>query len=192
MTKIKKIEHQLNKKHKIDYPVKYLFIGTFNPEGGDLVNYYYGREKNQTWKLISSIIGEDFNVNNATFLQQLKKHGIACLDIINSVEKKDGTFFTKDETDKITGKGYSDSKIINGKIKRTYNTDKINNIISANPGVRVYSTWGKGSRLKDWKAEVSKIPCTGNLVSPSLISRVPKGEKKFEYMLKDWHSKIVK
>ena len=54
-----------------DWEVKHLLIGTFNPEkiseGGVSVNYYYGRQKNQTWKLLSNIFCCDLNPNSEDF-----------------------------------------------------------------------------------------------------------------------------
>ncbi len=43
----KKISHQLaNEKFFIpDWPLKHLFLGTFNPSGGETVSYFYGRKK---------------------------------------------------------------------------------------------------------------------------------------------------
>ncbi|WP_289060370.1 hypothetical protein [uncultured Zobellia sp.] len=58
-----KINHQfLNMPfYTPDWEISHLFLGTFNPEGGDNVNYFYGRSKNKTWKLLSEIFNEDFN-----------------------------------------------------------------------------------------------------------------------------------
>jgi hypothetical protein len=91
----------------------------------------------------------------------------------------------------ILGKGYSDSKIINNKVTRVYNTETIINIISENPGIKVYSTWGKGSNLTEWETETRKIKNLINLVSPSMAAKVPKGSEKYKYMLSDWQSKIT-
>jgi hypothetical protein len=168
-----KIYHQLNKLIP-NWEVKHLFIGTFNPDGGDSVSYFYGREKNFCWKLLSEVFNEDFNPKNPIFFQLLERYKIACMDMIQSVLRNDNKEFTKDELASIIGKGYSDSKIINGSIKRVYNTLEIQKIIAVN-NCNVYSTWGKGSNLKDWKNEISKISFTANLVSPSPVARVPKG-----------------
>jgi hypothetical protein len=49
------IYHQLCKEEFYipNWEIKYLFLGTFNPDGGQKVNYYYGRNSNQTWKILS-------------------------------------------------------------------------------------------------------------------------------------------
>jgi hypothetical protein len=167
-----------------NWKIKHLFIGTFNPKGGEKVNYYYGRDKNQTWKLLSEIFEENLNPNNDDFFHLLKKHGIACMDLIHSVE------FEISKKEFITGKGYSDTKIINNSVKRIYNTANILSTIENNLGVQTYSTWGKGSKIKNWVFEVNKIPNLINLASPSFAAKVEKGVEKYPYMFNDWNSKI--
>ena len=82
------------------------------------------------------------------------------MDLILSLDIKD--------VDKkyIIGKGYSDSRIINKSVKRVYNTENIKDIINKNPDVQLYSTWGKGSNLNDWRNEIKKLPTITKLVSP--------------------------
>lgn len=182
-----KITHQLESKDYYipKWSLKYLFIGTFNPEGGDAVAYYYGREKNKFWPILRELTGLDFDLNNpAKFYNEIKQAGIGCIDMIHAVE------LPEKQAEYITGKGYSDSKIINNKVARIYNTQKINELISKNPGVNVLSTWGQGSNLSEWKNEVEKIQNVVPLVSPSMAARVPKGTKKFQFMVDDWRSKI--
>jgi hypothetical protein len=184
---MKTVKHQLaNKDFYIpQWPVKHLFLGTFNPEGGDPVHYYYGRSKNQLWPLLRELTGSDFQLDDSTtFFSDLKNHGIACMDMIHAVSVPD------EDLDYVFGKGYSDTKIINGYTEREYNTSKINQVIEQNPGVKVYSTWGKGQPLMEWTNEVAKIEGIVPLASPSMAARIPKGEKKFGYMLNDWSSKI--
>ncbi|MDD2445839.1 MAG: hypothetical protein PHX09_03410 [Clostridia bacterium] len=163
-----------------DWQINYLFLGTFNPESGEKVNYFYGRHRNQTWKILSNIFNVNFDLNDKVlFLNQLKNYKIACLDVINSVD------IPNDQISHII----KDSAIINNFVKREYNTDNILNIISKN-NCKVFSTWGKGSNNKDWLDEISKIPNIIPLVSPSMAAYVPKGTIKFDYMLSDWSNKI--
>lgn len=178
--------HQFSEKNFYlpKWKIKHLFIGTFNPLGGEKVNYYYGRDKNQTWNLLSDIFKEKFNPKNDDFFYLLEKHGIACMDLIHSIE------FDENEKEYIVGKGYQDSKIINNRVKRVYNTSEILSIIEKNPGIQTYSTWGKGSIIKNWMFEVNKIPNLKSLVSPSFAAKVSKGVEKYPYMLDDWSSKI--
>lgn len=191
---MKIINHQLFEKNIVEpnWEVKHLFIGTFNPQGGQPVNYYYGRESNYFWKILSKIFKDDFNpysCNNIDdFYIKLKRHKIACIDIINSLE------FDEEQvnTENITGNGYSDNKIINNKVTRNYNTELISNIIQNNSCINFYSTWGKGSKLKNWTREIESLP-EGiiNLVSPSRVARVPQGNNKFEYILKNYSANII-
>jgi hypothetical protein len=166
------------------WPIKYLFIGTFNPEGGKEVKYYYGRDKNQTWNILSDVFSCKLYQADSDFMGKIQNLGIGCVDLIKSVE------FDESLTDEILGKGYKDSKIINNRVVRHYNTNKILELIESNPGVKMYSTWGKGSNLKDWYHEVVKLGEICNLASPSLAARVPKGVNKYNFILNDWKSKI--
>jgi hypothetical protein len=181
------IEHQFKKENFFipKWGIKHLFIGTFNPSGGEGVNYYYGRERNKTWELLSVIFKEELDPKTSDFSIKLKKHGIACMDLIDTVKAD------KNQISKILGEGYKDSEIINNSVKREYNTKQILNVINSNPSIKVYSTWGKGSILKEWVDEVDKIENIIRLVSPSMAAKVPKGNKKFEYMIEDWTQKIT-
>ena len=183
----KPINHQLHKEPFTipNWEVKHLFIGTFNPSGGEKVDYNYGRPRNQFWKLLSEIFNTEFILNDKDFLNKLQENGILCLDLINSVE------IDVELESSVIGKGYSDTKIINNKVSRVYNTENIQSVINKNRNIRVYSTWGKGSDIKDWKKEVEKLSNLIPLVSPSMAARVPKGSNKYNYMLADWNNKII-
>ncbi len=119
------------------------------------------------------------------FLYKLKKHKIACMDIIKSAS------VPEEKISSINGKGYSDSKLINNSIQRDYNTQNILNTISQNKNITIYSTWGSGPKLTNWTDEVGKIKNITPLVSPSMAARVPLGTEKFKYMLDDWSKKIT-
>jgi hypothetical protein len=138
----------------------------------------------QTWNLISNIFSSDFNPNSKDFFTLLTKNKIACVDMINQLSA------TENRVDKIIGEGYKDTEIINTSVTRIYNTEAILKIINENKDIKVYSTWGNGSTLKEWKDETARLGELITLVSPSLAARVPKGAKKFDYMLKDWKEKM--
>lgn len=163
-------------------------MGTFNPLGGQKVNYYYGRETNQTWNMLSRLFNQSFVTTDfERFKLQLQSTGIACMDLIHSLNAPE------DKLKSILGKGYSDSKIINKSVVRDYNTDRILKVIQANKDIVVYSTWGKGPSLNEWTSNVEQIQREQkiiNLVSPSLVARVPKGKSKYEFMFSDWSQKI--
>ena len=180
------VKHQFSNEifYVPNWEVEHLLLGTFNPEGGEKVKYFYGRNKNRTWELLSEIFGENLNPKDDCFFDLIKQKGIACMDMIDSVE------FNKNQRDYILGKGYSDNKIINNRVVRKYNTNSILSIIKNNPGIKVYSTWGNGSKLKSWNLEINKIDGLINLASPSMAARVEKGVDKYLFMLNDWMSKI--
>ena len=173
------------------WEIKHLFLGTFNPmpanggSEGQKVNYFYGRERNQTWKLLSEIFQITFDVNAKDFKQKLVESKIACMDMLNSVICEDALL------PDILGQGFKDAAIINNKVKRTYNTQSITETIQKNSGIIVYSTWGKGSSIKEWIIETEKIKNITPLASPSLAAKVPKGTKKYEYMLENWKKNIL-
>lgn len=184
-----KIQHQLLDLNIFtpEWNVKHLFLGTFNPKGGDSVNYFYGRSRNQTWPTLSKIFKTELNPNNPDFFEKIKTLQIACMDMISSVEASEHLL------SQILGNGYSDSKIINGYTKREYNTNNIINIIKKNNGVNVYSTWGAGANLKEWKSEIMKINQVKQitpLASPSLVARVPLGTNKIDYIFQNWENSI--
>jgi hypothetical protein len=183
---ITKIKHQFKNCnfYKPNWEIKLLFVGTFNPDGGENVPYYYGRKKNKMWDLLSDILKIQFSTEDKDFLDKLQKARIACIDLVDEIEAPNNLI------NYIIGKGYKDSAIINKKVKRKYNTELINEIISCNPGVCVFTTWGKGSNLKEWKTEVAKLGKLVSLISPSMAARVPKGMKKYGYMLNDWSIKL--
>ena len=97
---------------------------------------------------------------------------------------------SEDRSDRIIGKGYKDTEIINESVKRSYTTEAIIEIINKNKNIKVYTTWGNGSKLKEWRGETAKLGGVIKLKSPSLAARVPKGSIKFDYMLDDWSEKI--
>lgn len=180
------IEHQFKNKefYLPNWEVEYLFVGTFNPSGGEKVSYYYGRKRNRFWKLLSEVFKTELIPDSIDFFEKLKRHKIGCVDLINSVQTNGY------DLDKITGKGFKDSNIINSTVERIYNTQSILSIIENNEKIKVYSTWGKGPKLKEWREEVEKIPMIINLPSPSPAARVEKGFSKLDYVNKKWKELI--
>ncbi|GAB2498887.1 hypothetical protein GCM10027164_33640 [Algoriphagus taiwanensis] len=161
-------------------------MGTFNPTGGKKVLVHYGRSRNQTWKLLSEIFNVNFDPSIPEIHEKMKMMGIACLDLIESVE------VSPEFSHKITGESYSDSNLFNRLVKRNYkDIDDLNKFLDIHPDICVFSTWGKGPQNPEWRKLISQInKKIIPLVSPSLVAAVPKGKKKFEYMLEDWKAKI--
>jgi hypothetical protein len=165
-----------------NYPTKILLLGTFNPKCGEQVIVHYGRSRNQTWTVLSAILKENFDPNITSIHQKMKEHGIACVDIIQSLDVPENL------VQGICGKGYSDAKLFTKLINRNYiDINKLNDFIAKNNGICVFSTWGKGSSLRKeaWDF-IDKIKQLHPLVSPSLAARVPRGKNKFEYILGNW------
>src|SRR4051812_20973554 len=88
------------------WEIKHLFLGTFNPSGGEAVKYYYGRGKNQTWPLLSTLFKTKFDPGHKDFIELIEEHGIACVDMIHEL-----TIPFKDVSG-VLGKGYKDTNII--------------------------------------------------------------------------------
>lgn len=169
-----------------NYPTKILLLGTFNPSCGEQVIVHYGRKRNKTWPVLSAILNEDFDTKRASIHEKMNAHGIACIDIIQSVDVPENL------VQGICGKGYSDSKLFDKSITRNYiDINKLNDFIAKNSGICVFSTWGKGSSLKKeaWDY-INKIKQLQPLVSPSLAARVPKGERKVEYIIRKWTASL--
>jgi len=165
-----------------NYPIKILLLGTFNPKCGEPVLVHYGRKRNKTWTILSAILEESFDPNSASIQDKMKAHGIACVDIIQSVDVPENL------AQGICGDGYSDSKLFAKSITKNYiDINELNDFISKNYGICVFSTWGKGSsfRKEAWE-RIDNIKQLRPLVSPSLAARVPKGEKKLSYMIRNW------
>ena len=56
-----KTNHQLLGKESFipNWECKTIVLGTFNPEGGKPVNYFYGRKSNYFWRAVSLIDNKD-------------------------------------------------------------------------------------------------------------------------------------
>ena len=59
-----------------NWEVKHLFIGTFNPSGGETVPYYYGRKRNRFWKLLSEVFEIELDPNSESFFDDIKNPGL--------------------------------------------------------------------------------------------------------------------
>ena len=151
-----------------NWDIKFLFIGTFNPSGGESVSYYYGRKRNRFWKLLSEVFKQDFNPKNDSFFSDIKKYKIGCVDLIGSV--------TLDEkySNLILGKGYKDSELFKSNIIKSYNTNEILKLILNNGLNRVYFTNSGKSFNKEQKLELKKIEKEFEVIylcSPSPVNR---------------------
>lgn len=148
--------HQF-KNHKFYIPkhdLKYLFVGTFNPEYGRKVPYYYGRKSNYFWKIISNIFNIDINPFEDNFFKKLEDLKIGCVDIVDNVIYEKEKYHSL-----INGEGYPDEVIFKKKnnITINYNTQQIIDVVKKNNLKKIYIT-NKGDVFrKEQKLEIKKI-----------------------------------
>lgn len=126
--------HQLlNKSFFIpNWDCKTLVLGTFNPEGGAPVNYFYGRNSNYFWKAISVIDGrsehfyhEKISNDQNDHIVLMKKNKFGCADIIKSID------CPNESIGRINGGGYSDQFIFSGNVIRQYNFEDLKKYINS-------------------------------------------------------------
>jgi len=165
-----------------NWEVKHLFIGTFNPSGGETVPYYYGRKRNRFWKLLSEVFEIELDPNSESFFDDIKKLKIGCIDLINSI-----TFEEKYKED-VLGKGYKDSVLFKKNIEKSYNTSEILKFISENDLTQVYFTNSGSSLNKEQKLELKKIDEVCKVVY--LCSPSPVNPKRSQ-CLEDYKQKII-
>lgn len=136
------INHQLlNNNFLPNWKIKTLVLGTFNPEGGDIVDYFYGRNRNNFWKALAELQKLQRNSYYQNFEEKLKCMKLfefGCTDIIRSV------VVNENYIQNIIGNGYSDNKLFNlANVHRTYQMDIIKNYLIKNEVKKVINTWGK-------------------------------------------------
>ena len=160
------INHQLLSKEYFipNWECNTLFLGTFNPAGGEEVNYFYGRNSNNFWKAISRLFNkqEDGHFHNlmvsnfCEFIQFMKDNKFGCVDIIRSV------VVNVDCEENITGKGYSDQNLFNmTHVARNYNFEEIENyIINKETVTTIINTVGQrfdNMQPKELKIQLTKF-----------------------------------
>lgn len=117
------INHQfLNKEWFLpNWECATLIIGSFNPEDGEKVDYFYGRKRNKFWKCIHKIYNPNQNVsehNNKVDIDLLKTNLIGCADLIRSIEMKEKVLPNDKQI-------YKDSKLILKSNHIEFNTEHI-------------------------------------------------------------------
>ena len=160
------INHQLLSKEYFipNWECNTLFLGTFNPAGGEEVNYFYGRNSNNFWKAISKLFNkqEDGHFHNlmvsnfCKFKQFMIDNKFGCVDIIRSV------VVNIDCEENITGKGYSDQNLFNmTHVARNYNFEEIENyIINKETVTTIINTVGQrfdNMQPKELKIQLTKF-----------------------------------
>lgn len=181
---LKTTNHQF-KGHQFYVPkheLKYLFIGTFNPEFGDKVPYYYGRKSNYFWEVISNIFNTVINPFEENFFKKLEDLKIGCLDIVDSLT------YEEKYHELINGKGYADEVIFKKKnnIKINYNTNQIIDLVKKNRLKEIYIT-NKGDVFrKEQILEIKSINNFCNIINISSPSQYNVHKKGVENVIDDW------
>lgn len=138
-----------------DWPIKTLVLGTFNPDCGEKVDYFYGRCRNNFWRAIEHIEELDYrslfnNLNGK--IQIMEKYHFGCTDIISSIE------FNPNIRNKICGEGYSDSVLFTKKfVKIHYQFDQIIDFIAQQKVKKVIHTWGTRKNPREFKILVQNF-----------------------------------
>ena len=149
------------------WELDYLFIGTFNPSGGEKTPYFYGRKKNRFWKLLSELFETDLDPKHDSFFAKLEKLKMGCVDLIDSIA------YPEDYADRLLGKGYSDGVLFLSDIEKTYNTKNILALIHHNGLRKVYFTNSGKSLRKEQRLELDEIQKVCEVIylcSPSPIN----------------------
>ncbi len=176
------------------WPVKFLFLGTFNPSGGAVLDYYYRRPYNGCWDILKTYFDPDNNYPIDTYeglLKFMKTFGIGCIDIIKTVECPD------DYADRIIGQGYSDSALFRVQgLTRDYNYLTIQDFISEQPiKPCVFSTWGQRANPNEFLNTLNEFLqyCNINNISFKRLSS-PSGRKyrgnNIQIINDNWHDAL--
>lgn len=105
-----------------------LIIGSFNPECGEQVDFFYGRTRNKFWRSVAMLLNlqpNHFFQGNAEErlaikIRCLQSLGWGCVDFIRKIDVQEHF------VPSVCGQGYTDSNLFNvGNVIRTYNTEQI-------------------------------------------------------------------
>jgi len=141
------------------WDVNTLILGTFNPHGKEVADYYYGRVKesengksfsNQFWPSLSTYLQSIDNSQAVLLpgdlnskLNLMSKFNFCCLDLIKSVVISDENEMN------IRGNGYKDQHLFSAKTSRLYNTEDIISIIKNKKIKKVIASWGRLSSIQN-------------------------------------------
>jgi hypothetical protein len=162
------IEHQfLNSDFFLPtWKVHTLVLGTFNPDCGELTDYFYGRCQNNFWRTIEEVYNFEYRWFQNSFERKLKfmtDNEIGCTDIIKSILKLEDV-----DKREICGSGYSDAILFNGKkCKLSYHFEEIKSFILTNNVKKIIYTWGKRESPSQFNKHIKEFKtfCSQNDVS---------------------------
>jgi G:T/U-mismatch repair DNA glycosylase len=170
-----------------EWELEHLFIGTFNPEFGQKVPYYYGRPSNYFWRIITDIFVREISPEDNELFSKLRELKIGCIDLVDSL-----TYNKQEYHNMINGEGYSDNVLFKKKnnIEKSYNTQKIIDLIKINNLDKVYFTNKGHVFIKEQKEEMKLIEkfCTVIYLSSPSQSNVHR--KSLDSVIDDWKTNI--
>lgn len=193
------IEHQFLHKEFFfpNWEIETLVLGTFNPNGGEATDYFYGRLQNNFWRTIEKLCKIDQKSLQGNFvlkLELMKFYKFGCIDIIKGVTAKTDAIKTK-----IFGKGYSDSVLFTQKhCELIYQFDEIKEFILDKNIKTVINSWGKRNSPKYFENAICDLRdfCQNNKVKfieecPSPSGRF-RSEKHIEALLVFYKEHLIK
>lgn len=146
----------------IDDVSKILILGSIPGVKSLEKQQYYAHPQNAFWKIIFTLLEEEFTENYAERIQVLKKHRIALWDVIDSCERK----------------GSLDSEI------RNEEANQIAELLDEHPNIQaIFCNGGKSYKNlqkilgKDFKIPIFLLPSTSPLHTVSLEKKLEDWEK---------------
>ncbi|HEX9826540.1 MAG TPA: hypothetical protein VGA80_08060 [Flavobacteriaceae bacterium] len=149
------IEHQfLNEDYFLpNWKIETLVLGTFNPNCGERTDYFYGRCRNNFWRIIENLCRIEYmslqnNFQGKMYIMKIHKFG--CTDVIESIKRQS----TVDQIE-FCGSGYSDQALFNQtKCKITYSFQEIKEYLIKNNVKTVINTWGKRNNPREFRESI--------------------------------------
>lgn len=170
----KKIGHQFLKEEFFfpNWEVETLIIGTFNPNCGEKTDYYYGRCRNNFWRIIEKILHLKYMSLQNSFEEKLKimsQEKFGCADIIQSIILMENT-----KPELICGSGYSDQVLFNQqKCSITYQFEDIKVLIKEKKVKKIINTWGLRDKPKLFVNNIDDLQNFCELRNISFIRKCP-------------------
>lgn len=152
-----KINHQLLDQEFFlpNWKIETLVLGTFNPECGEITDYFYGRIRNRFWRALEAItLNENYYFHNNLSRKKkvMEKHKFGCTDIIKSIK------INENYRNKVCGNGYSDSALFTlREVIATYQFEEIKNYLINNKIKKVINTWGMRNNPNIFKNQVNDL-----------------------------------
>lgn len=190
-----KINHQfLN--HGFFLPnwrIETLVLGTFNPECGEITDYFYGRKRNRFWRAIEALAGKENNYfqNNLNRKKNvMEDYKFGCTDIIKSIK------INENYKNSVCGNGYSDGALFTlREVEATYQFEEIKKYLLSNNVKKVINTWGMRKNPKIFLNQVNDLETFCNehqiIFIRNCPSPSPRARNKFNILLNFYREHIL-